>query len=70
MKKYDTQEIFYRAHELKRFIFPEREFGDCLRQAWSEAKELRIREQNKLELDRIRKRLWAFAERQNCLISG
>lgn len=56
MRKFDKSEVFRRAHELKKFIFPERTFGECLKQAWSEAKELRIREQQKLELDRIRKK--------------
>ena len=47
------------AHEIRRII-PAKTFPECLRQSWAEAKELVRREESRLELERVRVRLWAF----------
>ena len=58
---YDRREIMIRAHEIRR-ITPAKSFSECLRQSWAEAKELVRMEESRLELDRIRARLWSFAK--------
>ena len=61
---YDRREIMIRAHEIRR-ITPAKTFSECLCQSWEEAKELVQMENRRLELHRVRVRLWAFDPVQN-----
>ena len=60
--KYDRREIVNRAHKIRR-ITPAKTFFECLRQSWAESKELARMDERRLELERIRDRLWAFSKK-------
>jgi len=63
---FDKSEIMIRAHEIRR-ITPAKTFSECLRQSWAEAKELARIEERQSELERIRVRLWTFANKSKPL---